>query len=107
MMVTVDFIDSELNKKLFANDRFIIYTYYELRVLLNLSKIDTNKFLELTKTKLENLNYRVYRTGEMYIVDGHAKTAQENELLVAIKKRKIWKENDIKIKIGTKEFFNL
>lgn len=93
MVINVEFIESELNKKLTTNDKIIIYTYYELRVKLNLSKIEANRFLELTKTKLENVNYRIYMTGETYIYDGHAKVVKENELLLAIKNEKIEKRN--------------
>ena len=93
MILSIDFIDNELNKKLAANNKIIVYTYFELRVKLNLSKIDANKFLELTKIKLENINYRVYITGETYIFKGHARTVQENEVLVAIKNEKIEKES--------------
>ena len=85
MLLTVEFIDNELNKKLAANNKIIIYTYFELRVKLNLSKIEANRFLELTKIKLENIGYRVYMTEETYIFEEHAKIVQENELLVAIK----------------------
>ncbi len=85
MALTVEFIDNELNKKLAANDKLIVYTYFELRVKLNLSKLEASRFLELTRIKLENIGYRVYMTGETYIFENHAKVVQENELLVAIK----------------------
>ncbi len=85
MAITVDFVDKELNKKLVENEKIVIYTYYELRVKDNLSKIDANSFLELTKTKLENIGYRVYKTGETYIFENHAIIVKDNELLVAIK----------------------
>ncbi len=85
MALTVEFIDNELNKKISANDKLIVYTYFELRVKLNLSKLEANRFLELTRIKLENIGYRVYMTGETYIFEEHAKVVQENELLVAIK----------------------
>lgn len=88
MALTVGFVDNELNKKLLENTKIIIYTYYELRVKLNLSKLEANNFLELTKTKLENINYRVYMTGDTYIYDNHAQVVKENELLVAIKNEK-------------------
>lgn len=93
MSLTLEVVDNELNNKLAANNKIIVYTYFELRVKLNLSKIEANRFLELTKTKLENINYRVYMTGETYIFDNHAKVVQENELLVAIKNEKIEKES--------------
>ncbi len=85
MALTVEFIDNELNKKLAANDKLIVYKYFELRVKLNLSKLEASRFLELTRIKLENIGYRVYMTGETYIFENHAKVVQENELLVAIK----------------------
>lgn len=93
MSLTIGFIDNELNKKLRENEELIIYTYYEIRVKNNLSKIEANQFLELTKTKLINIGYRVYTTNEIYIYKGSAKTVQENELLVAVKDEKIEKEN--------------
>jgi len=85
MALNIEFIDSELNKKLVKNDKIIIYTYYELRVKLNLSKVDASNFLELTKIKLENTGYRVYASGETYIYEEHTKVVQDNELLVAVK----------------------
>lgn len=88
MVLNIDFIDNELNKKLAENDRIIIYTYYEVRIRLDLSKVDANKFLELTKIKLENTGYRVYMSGDTYIFEEHVREVQENELLVAIKNEK-------------------
>lgn len=85
MSVTIEAVDNELNKKLKENNKLIIYTYYELRVKNDLSKIEANTFLELTKTKLENIGYRVYKTGETYIYEGHAIIVKDNELLLAIK----------------------
>ncbi len=52
--------------------------------------MESNRFLKLIKTKLENLKYRVYTTGEMYIFDNHSKVVEENELLVAIKMEEIY-----------------
>lgn len=93
MVLTVEFIDNELNKKLSVNDKLIVYTYFELRVKLNLSKLETNRFLELTRIKLENIGYRVYITGETYIFENRTKVVQENELLVAVKNKEIEKES--------------
>ena len=41
--------------------------------------------LELTKIKLENNGYKIYRTGEKYIYADIESTVKENELMVAVK----------------------
>ena len=62
-------IETTLKEKLNKNADYIRYTFYELRVKYNLSEQDTDKFLDLIRTKLQNENYLVYF----------------NELMIAIK----------------------
>ena len=83
--MTLEFIDNYLNKKLKQNDELIVYTFYELRVEQNLSETEVNRMLELTKIKLENNGYKIYRTGEKYIYADIESTVKENELMVAVK----------------------
>lgn len=78
-------IDNYLEKKINQNSEFIIFTFYELRVSLNLSSEATFEFLRLVSIKLVNNNYKVYRTGQEYNYNGKKKV-KENELLIAIKK---------------------
>ncbi len=77
-------IDDYLEKKISQNSEYIVFTYYEMRVSLNLSAEATYNFLHLVSTKLQNNNYKVYRTGQEYNYKGKEKV-KENELLVAIK----------------------
>lgn len=78
-------IDLYLENKLKKNENFIVFTFYELRVKLNLSSEETLNFLHLVSTKLQNNNYKIYRTGQEYIYEGQTNKVENNQLLVAIK----------------------
>ena len=80
-------IENSLAEKIKENKHYIKYTFYELRVKYNLSEQDTNKFLYLLKTKLQNDNYKVYLTGECFQYENEKRIVQDNELLIAIEKR--------------------
>lgn len=49
-------IDQYLESKIEQNSEYIIFTYYEMRVSLNLSSEETYNFLHLVSTKLTNNN---------------------------------------------------
>jgi len=87
--MTLDYITDNVNKKISENENIIIYTFFELRVKENLSEAEMYNFLALAKKRLENLNYKTYRTGQQYEYNYTKKIVKENELLVAIKKEKI------------------
>lgn len=63
-------INLYLNDKLKENNNYIVFTFYELRVKLNLTSEEKLNFLHLIATKLENNNYKIYRTGQNYIYEG-------------------------------------
>lgn len=73
-----------LNNKIKQDENCIIFTFYELRVKPNFSSQDTYNFLHLVTTKLENNNYKIYRTGQEYFYQ-EKKKVEENQLMVAIK----------------------
>lgn len=77
-------IDLYLEDKLKQNRNCVIFTFYELRVKLNLSSEQMYNFLHLVSTKLENNNYKIYRTGQEYFYREKLKV-EDNQLLVAIK----------------------
>ena len=77
-------VDSYLNYKLDENDNYILLTFYELRVKLGLSQIDTNEFLNLSAIRLKNIGYDVYFTGQEYDFNSEHRIVKDNELLVAI-----------------------
>jgi len=83
----INLIEITLKDKLNKDSYFIRYTFYELRVKLNLSEVELYHFLRLIKIKLENLGYKVYFTGDKYIFNETNKQVEENELLIAIKEQ--------------------
>ena len=78
-------VDMYLNNKIKQDENCIIFTFYELRVKLNFSSQDTYNFLHLVSTKLENNNYKIYRTGQEHFCKEKFRV-EDNQLLVAIKK---------------------
>ncbi|MBP3831225.1 MAG: hypothetical protein ILA02_02495 [Clostridia bacterium] len=82
--MTLQEIDQYLENKLKSNENIIEFTFYELRLKLNLSTEETYNFLHLVSTKLENNNYKIYRTGQEYYYRG-TKKVEDNQLMVAIK----------------------
>ena len=77
-------IDMYLENKLKQNKNCVVFTFYELRVKLDLTSEETYNFLHLVSTKLENNNYKIYRTGQKYFYQGKNKVG-DNQLMVAIK----------------------
>lgn len=84
--MTLEFVDNYLNSKLAQNKEIIRFSFYEVRMKLNLSEEDSILFLQLIAQKLMNTGYLVYKTGEEYTYNGQKYIIQDNELLVAIKK---------------------
>lgn len=81
----VNIIEITLKEKMNKDDNYIRYTFYELRVKYNLSDQDTNRFLELIRTKLQNENYKVYFTGARFEYKNATMMVQDNELMIAVK----------------------
>ncbi len=80
-------ITNFLDKKIEENNFKITITFYELRIKMNLTQEETETFLEYSKTRLENLDYQVFYTGEKYTINSINKIVEQNELLVAIKNK--------------------
>lgn len=85
--MTLEEITNYINNKINENDNILIFSFYEIRIKLNLSEQQTDEFLKLSKTRLENLGYKVYFTGAKYTYENIQKEVQANELMVAIKEK--------------------
>lgn len=81
----IKLIESTLKIKMKNNPNYIRYSFYELRVKYNLSEEDTDRFLLLIRTKLENEGYNVYFTGAKFEYNNARMTVQDNEMMIAIK----------------------
>ena len=91
--MTLQQLDEYINNKILQNEYYIVFTFYEIRVKLNLSSNDSLNFLHLARIKLENNNYKIYVQGQEYYYRG-IKKVKDNELMVAIKEMEIRKEKD-------------
>lgn len=78
-------ITEYLDNKIEKDSQRLIFTFYELRVKMDLTPPTVEKFLRLSETRLINLGYKTYRPGEYYKYKGEELVAKENELLIAIK----------------------
>ena len=80
-----DLCSKLLDSKMAENENFIKFTFYELRVKHNLSKEDTDEFLRLCITYLENNGYEVYIGNVRYSYNNITQNVKPNELLIAFK----------------------
>jgi len=78
-------IDKDIHRKIEENERYVRYSYFELRVKHNLSEDEAIIFVKLAKNKLENMNYKVYLKGERFVFEDAERIVDENEYLIAIK----------------------
>lgn len=78
-------ITEYLDNKIEENSKKVVFTFYELRIKMDLTEPTIEKFLRLSETRLINLGYRTYRPGEVYGFEGETQEVKENELLVAVK----------------------
>lgn len=83
--MTMQEITEYLDDKIAKNQNEIIITFYEIRVKMNLSEEDTEYLLKIYTTRLQNLGYKVYRTGERFVYAEANRTVQSNQLMIAIK----------------------
>ena len=84
MQDITDFLDNKIKK----NENEIVVTFYEIRIKNNLSEAQTDDFLALCKTRLENMGYQVFFTGAKFAFQNANRTVQPNQLMIAIKEEK-------------------
>ena len=78
-------ITEYLDNKIEENSKKLTFTFYELRIKMDLTEPTIEKFLRLSETRLINLGYQTYRPGEVYEYEGELQIVKDNELLVATK----------------------
>ena len=86
--MTTQFVTDYINNKIENNKDFIRISFYELRIKNNLSEEDTDEFLRLCMTYLENKGYEVYIGNSRYNYNNASQNVQPNELQIAFKNDK-------------------
>lgn len=80
-------IDKLIDEKLLKDKNFLRFSFYEVRVKGEVTSEEENEFLELAKTKLNNMRYIVYLQEQEFIYNEARMRVQPNELLIAIKEK--------------------
>lgn len=74
-----------IDNKIAQDDKKIVIGFYELKVKKDLSDAEVLSALQLISTRLQNMGYKVYRSGQKYTYNGEECIVETNELLTAIK----------------------
>lgn len=80
-----EFVENYIADKIVENKKMVRYTYFELKVKLNLSEKVLNRFLRCSKIVLEELNYKVFFTGAKFVYENANRVVETNEFLIGIK----------------------
>lgn len=80
-----DFVENYVNVKIAKNSEIIKYSYYELKIKMNMNEEEIDRFLKCSKIILEDQNYKVYLTGEEFEYKNTKLVVGDNEFLVAVK----------------------
>lgn len=81
-------IDQLISTKLTEDENYLRFSFYEVRVKEKVEESEEKRFLELAKTKLNNMGYNVYLENDEFIYNDANMRVQPNELLIAIKELK-------------------
>ena len=85
--MSIKFVTEYLDRNIKENEDYIVCTFYDLRIKNNLSEEQVQEFLELAKTRLENLHYQVYFTGAKFDYKNNRNIVENNQYMVAIKEK--------------------
>lgn len=83
--MSLEQITNLIDKKIEKEESKVVVSFYELKIKENLSDEELERAIKLISTRLTNMKYAVYQTGEKYIYEGKEKIVERNELIVAIK----------------------
>lgn len=79
------FTDKYIKEKMNVNKNIVRYSFYELRVKMDMEDAEVERFLKCRRSILESLDYKVYFTGAKFVYENANRTVQDNELMIAIK----------------------
>lgn len=80
-----NYVEEFIADKIARNSKIVRYTYYELKIKLNLSEEGLDRFLKCSKIILEQLGYKVFFTGARFKFENADRVVETNEFLIGIK----------------------
>ena len=78
------FVENFVNVKITKNNDIVKFSYFEIKIKMNMDEEDIDRFLKCSKIILEDQGYQVYLLGEKYYFEGEQRKVEDNEFLVAI-----------------------
>ena len=78
------FVENFVNVKIAKNNDIVKFSYFEIKIKMNMDEVDIDRFLKCSKIILEDQGYQVYQLGEKYNFEGEQRKVEDNEFLVAI-----------------------
>ena len=78
------FVENFVNVKITKNNDIVKFSYFEIKIKMNMDEEDIDRFLKCSKIILEDKGYQVYQLGEKYNFEGEQRKVEDNEFLVAI-----------------------
>ena len=82
----IELIEIYVQKKIEENEKIIKFSFFEVRVKMDIPEAQDELFIELCQNKLENIGYTVYLEGERFIFENANRMVQDNEVIIGIKK---------------------
>lgn len=79
------FTDNYIACKTNENENLVRYSFFEVKVKMDMTENEIDRFLKCSRIILEEMNYKVYFTGAKFIYENANRTVQDNELLIAVK----------------------
>lgn len=84
--MSLEQITKLIDNKIEQEESKVVVSFYELKVKEDLSDEELEVIVNLIATRLTNMKYEVYQTGEKYTYRGKELTVETNELIVALRK---------------------
>lgn len=74
-----------INNKIKINSEIVVFKYYEMKIEKNLKEKELLATMNLISIKLNNLGYKVYRTGQKYNYKNKEYYVETDKLMIGIK----------------------
>ncbi|MBO5348450.1 MAG: hypothetical protein J6A89_01325 [Clostridia bacterium] len=80
-----EFVRNYIADKIEKNSDEVRYSYFELKVKMDMDERDIDRFLKCSRIILEEHDYRVYFTGSKFEYKNAKRNVEDNEFMIAVK----------------------